>query len=773
MKFNTTTIIQGAIFVGAILLTACGGTAGGGTVPPPLQTTPVITTQPRIQYVKPGNTATFTVVATGTGPLHYQWKRNGTNIGGDVPSYTTPTTTTANNGEKYLVAVSNAAGSVTSGEVTLTMIVDVPPGDDPTKNQMGINFGSSLDWETNRVFADVMKTSRNWMDTSVTTNLTTLDGDGWPQQDASIPVWHGIDQMHGTYALSFTGRATIDASWGAVAVTDQVYNANTNQTTAKVVYANSDRAGLLLTFTNTQRTAGSATNTGITNVVLKRPTTLGGNQSYTTEVFNTPFISALSSFTVLRAMDFTATNWSPVVSWSDRTRPTHASQAIGNPTIPAGGWQGRGAAWEYAILLANQTGKDLWINIPAQATDDYITKLAQLIMYGSDGATPYTSTQASPVWPGLDPGLRVYVEFSNELWNTAFQQTFQNHDAAVAEVNAGGSPLNFDGEIPPNDWNWACRRVTKRTVEISTIFRTVGGDSAMMTHIRPVLMSQLGYADGPLLQAMHMLVNYYGNPDRVASPHLPNYYIYGVGGSSYYGPSDESSVNAIFSSMAAGFVPALQADANWALAFGLKRIAYEGGPGFDTTGNATTNGYLASAWNDSRMTQVMIDQHNVWSQNAGDLLVYFTIANDYQWGFMPDVLTPSHPKMDGIHSLNAAARSASTYGAPIPATLAATSASVPPTWAGGGTNMANRSWLGFAVHVSAQGAFNVVLNASSAAGAQAEVLIDGNSIGTVTVPGGSDSAALTTPSLSVGSHGILVRNTAGTFNLDQIKVTAH
>jgi hypothetical protein len=87
--------------------------------------------------------------------------------------------------------------------------------------------------------------------------------------------------------------------------------------------------------------------------------------------------------------------------------------------------------------------------------------------------------------------------------------------------------------------------------------------------------------------------------------------------------------------------------------------------------------------------------------------------------------------------------------------------------------MANRSWLGFPVHVSAQGVFNVVLNASAAAGAQAEVLIDGNSIGTVTVPGGSDSAALTTPSLAVGSHGIVVRNTAGTLNLDQIKVTAH
>ena len=62
------------------------------------------------------------MVASGTGPLHYQWKKNGsTNVGSDAPSYTTPATTAANNGEKYLVVVSNAAGSVTSGEATLTV----------------------------------------------------------------------------------------------------------------------------------------------------------------------------------------------------------------------------------------------------------------------------------------------------------------------------------------------------------------------------------------------------------------------------------------------------------------------------------------------------------------------------------------------------------------------------------------------------------------------------------------------------------------------------
>jgi beta-galactosidase len=101
MKFNTTTIMQSAILVGATLLTACGGSVSVSdkNAPLPSQTAPVITVQPVVQYVKPGNAATFTVVATGAPPLHYQWKRNGATVGGDAASYTTPVTARENNGE--------------------------------------------------------------------------------------------------------------------------------------------------------------------------------------------------------------------------------------------------------------------------------------------------------------------------------------------------------------------------------------------------------------------------------------------------------------------------------------------------------------------------------------------------------------------------------------------------------------------------------------------------------------------------------------------------
>src|SRR5438874_1930653 len=83
---------------------------------------PTITTQPASQMVTAGQTATFTVTATGTAPLSYQWQRNGTAIGGaTAASYTTPATVTSDSGAQFTVVVSNAVGSVTSNAAALTV----------------------------------------------------------------------------------------------------------------------------------------------------------------------------------------------------------------------------------------------------------------------------------------------------------------------------------------------------------------------------------------------------------------------------------------------------------------------------------------------------------------------------------------------------------------------------------------------------------------------------------------------------------------------------
>jgi hypothetical protein len=95
----------------------------------PAAVAPTITTQPASQTVTAGQNATFTVAASGTAPLTYQWQMNGSNIANsNSPSHTVTSATTAENGDTFDVIVSNTAGSITSNVVTLTVNAAVAPG---------------------------------------------------------------------------------------------------------------------------------------------------------------------------------------------------------------------------------------------------------------------------------------------------------------------------------------------------------------------------------------------------------------------------------------------------------------------------------------------------------------------------------------------------------------------------------------------------------------------------------------------------------------------
>ncbi len=90
--------------------------------------TPAITQHPANRTVGAGQTATFTVAASGAAPLSYQWRKNGANISGaNSPSYTTPATTLADNGSVFSCVVSNTFGTATSNGATLTVVANQPP----------------------------------------------------------------------------------------------------------------------------------------------------------------------------------------------------------------------------------------------------------------------------------------------------------------------------------------------------------------------------------------------------------------------------------------------------------------------------------------------------------------------------------------------------------------------------------------------------------------------------------------------------------------------
>ena len=101
-----------------LLIVVQSGCAGYTTT----DAAPSIITQPANQTVTAGQTAIFSVSASGTAPLSYQWNKNGMAISGATfSSYTTPAETTSGSGARFTVMVSNSAGSATSGAAMLTV----------------------------------------------------------------------------------------------------------------------------------------------------------------------------------------------------------------------------------------------------------------------------------------------------------------------------------------------------------------------------------------------------------------------------------------------------------------------------------------------------------------------------------------------------------------------------------------------------------------------------------------------------------------------------
>jgi len=86
---------------------------------------PVITGQPQARTVGGGGEATFSVSATGTGPLSYQWRRSGILLPGSTNATLSLTSLRSSDAGAYSVLVMNAAGGVASATASLTVLV--PP----------------------------------------------------------------------------------------------------------------------------------------------------------------------------------------------------------------------------------------------------------------------------------------------------------------------------------------------------------------------------------------------------------------------------------------------------------------------------------------------------------------------------------------------------------------------------------------------------------------------------------------------------------------------
>jgi hypothetical protein len=177
---------------------------------------PAITTQPARQTVIAGKTASFTVAATGTAPLSYQWSKNGAAIGGATSStYTTVAETTLDNNAQFTVAVSNTAGSATSNAAILTVSA-------PTlllnSSSSFLSFGS-VNVSSNSTQSVTLTNAGN---SSVTISNVTVSGAGFNVTGVSSGVILAPGQaaiLTATFAPSGAGSVT-----GSVSVASNAAN---------------------------------------------------------------------------------------------------------------------------------------------------------------------------------------------------------------------------------------------------------------------------------------------------------------------------------------------------------------------------------------------------------------------------------------------------------------------------------------------------------------------------------------------------------------------
>ncbi len=530
---------------------------------------------------------------------------------------------------------------------------------------VGVNIEGITDYARLSPFVDLMKGSRAWgLPQDPWEPKVRTDALGWPLEDAGVvvkvvqedpgdPRAKSRALVPGVYRLSFRGRAAAvrPVASAGVAVRKLRHDAATRQSTAEVVIG-PGATQLMLSFTGTDG--------GVRDVRLVPARAAPG------QTFSEEFRAAAAPFGTLRLMDFLKTNGNPVRRWSERTTPAAASQ---------GGE--RGAAYEYAVQLANELEKDIWINIPVLADDDYVRSLARLLKQT------------------LAPGRVVYVEYSNELWNHQFPQTKANLEAAVAEAAAGDTTLTwgkkctralFQAESGDCNPYWAgFMRVGKRTVRIAQIFAEVFGPGALNTRVRVVYATQ--FADRAVAeQVLKNIATYRGKPSAL---------LYGVAAAPYFyldeqlARSPRLDAEAVLASLqqslerdvlpflAPGvtrgetFVkgvpytggdwmrPSLKALADY---YGLQSLAYEGGP--DLRQEEASQAAKFAASRDPRMGRLIDRLLRQWFGCGNGLFVHFSLTSAYDrfghWGLTNDARDLRTPKYLAV--AGAAKRPAAEFG---------------------------------------------------------------------------------------------------------------
>lgn len=315
-------------------------------------------------------------------------------------------------------------------------------------------------------------------------------------------------------------------------------------------------------------------------------------QYYTSIRFTPEYLNYLKDFSTIRFMAMSGITRNPESHWSERP---HLQEATWG-----GGYGARGAPLEIQVDLANRMQTDAWFNLPHAADDEYIRNFAS-----------YVRDQ-------LHPQARIYVEYTNEVWNTSFSHSEYTQKKGIeAGFNINSVEAGYQYYI-------------KRAGEVFAIWEQVFGGRERLIRVigswdtRPDISKKfLGEYGGAQIADVMAIAPYFGGNTK--------------------GYRESTTVDQIFDLTTAKdsfrslpqILDHVREQAKIAHHYGLKLIAYEGGQGLvDWATRESTqhpNPLFFAANRDPRMGELYTQLLEGWKAAGGELFMAFSSPRTCQW----------------------------------------------------------------------------------------------------------------------------------------------
>lgn len=501
-------------------------------------------------------------------------------------------------------------------------IIDIPRG-------LGMNISRVIDYATQWIFVDMMKQARPWItqeavpwyagkawDSGLRESIP-MDANGYPLEvpftvigvdspQRVITIIGNSSYPEGEYLFMAEGDGDVSFSGSGISFRKNQESPVNNATISYVVTFAPGHSHVIMTVER------SNPQNHLHNMRFVKRDFL---ETYQYQPFHPEFLEHLQGFKVLRYMDYLMTNGnSTTVELNIPT--TYYTQAMQ-----------RGGSVDYIAELSNQTATDPWITIPHNAGDKYIEDFAIRLK------------------SRLHKDRKIYVEYSNELWNSLFKQTNWLYKTACS-LSSTFAPHNSGNDLGIkgcDDLLSGIRYQAMRISRIYSIFNTVFGDS-FSRRIVKIVSSQAANADlsDKLLSTFDdKSLNSKGyKPDALA---IAPYFGGPIANTIYRnGQTNTVSTDQIIAmandDMQKNSFRWMQAQKQVAIKHQVYLVTYEGGQHLVGSGGAENDTILTrqliDANRDSDMQELYEQYLHHWFNDAGgDLFVLFSnVETPSKWG---------------------------------------------------------------------------------------------------------------------------------------------